>query len=239
MLQFIPSGDSAFIIKAGYEISEEINIIVRKLLLRVEKEKNDCITDLIPSYNELMICYDPLKTGYRELLDILRTCEADLDSVELPEASVINVPVLYGGEQGPDLNEVAEINSLTTDHLIEIHCSVTYLVYMLGFTPGFCYLGGMDHRIATPRRQTPRLKIPAGTVGIAGSQTGIYPIESPGGWQLIGMTPLQLFNPDKKPEFLFTAGDYIKFCPVMEDEFSTILNEVNNGVYHLKRSKLT
>ncbi len=236
-LKYIPSGDSAFIIKAGYEISEEVNRTVRKLLIRLEEEKISGITDFIPSYNELMVCYDPLVIDYRQLPDIFRSCAADLDTMELPEEDVIHVPVLYGGGYGPDLQYVAEYNSLAEDEVIEIHSSSACLVYMLGFTPGFCYLGGMDQRIATPRRETPRLKIPAGSVGIADGQTGIYPIESPGGWQIIGKTPVRLFNPDQKPEFLFNAGDYIQFFPVTVDEYKHILDEVSEGIYQVRRTK--
>ena len=238
-LKYIPSGDSAFIIKAGDEISEEVNRTVRKLLIRLEKEKISGITDIIPSYNELMVCYDPAVKDYRQLTGIFRSCADDLNSMELPEEDVIHVPVLYGGEYGPDLQYVAEYNSLTEDEVIEMHSSSACLVYMLGFTPGFCYLGGMDQRIATPRRETPRLKIPAGSVGIADGQTGIYPIESPGGWQIIGRTPIKLFSPDKKPEFLFSAGDYIQFFPVTADEYKHILDEVSEGVYQVRRTKKT
>jgi inhibitor of KinA len=238
-LKYIPSGDSAFIIKAGDEISEEINRTVRKLLIRLEEEKISGITDFIPSYNELMVCYDPSVMDYRQLPDIFRSCTADLNTMELPEEYVIHVPVLYGGQYGPDLQYVAEYNNLTEDDVIEIHSSSACLVYMLGFTPGFCYLGGMDQRIATPRRETPRLKIPAGSVGIADSQTGIYPIESPGGWQIMGKTPVRLFSPDQKPEFLFKAGDYIQFFPVAVDEYKHILDEVSEGIYQVRRTKKT
>jgi KipI family sensor histidine kinase inhibitor len=237
MFQYIPSGDSAVIIKAGDEISEEINLTVRKLLARIENENIIGIIDFIPSYNELMICYDPLIISCRKLLDTLRTLETNIDTIELPESEIIHVPVLYGGQSGPDLNEVAALNNLSEEEVVKIHCSSSYLVYMLGFTPGFCYLGGMDQRIATRRKQSPRLIIPAGAVGIADKQTGIYPIESPGGWQLIGKTPLRLFDPAKKPEFLIKAGDCIKFYPITEYEFTDILKEVNEGVYRVNKSK--
>ena len=234
-LKYIPSGDSAFIIKAGDVISEEVNLTVRKLLARIEKENIEGITDFIPSYNELMVCYDPAKIGYRRLLESLRACAADLQAMHLPPSEVVNVPVLYGGEAGPDLHHVADHNGLAARDVIRIHSSVDCLVYMLGFTPGFCYLGGMDKRIATPRQETPRLKIPAGSVGIAGEQTGIYPLESPGGWQLIGRTPLRLFNPESKPEFLFSAGDYIRFYSVDKDEFERIAAAVAAGTYQVRR----
>jgi KipI family sensor histidine kinase inhibitor len=235
VLKYIPSGDSALIIKAGDVISEEVNLTVRKLLKRLEEENIQGITDFIPSYNELMVCYDPAKTGYRRLLESLRACAADPGAILLPPAEVVHVPVLYGGEAGPDLHHVAEHNGLAAEDVIRIHSSADCLVYMLGFTPGFCYLGGMDKRIATPRHETPRLKIPAGSVGIAGEQTGIYPFESPGGWQLIGRTPLRLFNPDSRPEFLFSAGDYIRFYPVDRDEYEQIAEEVAEGTYQVIR----
>jgi KipI family sensor histidine kinase inhibitor len=235
-LKYIPSGDSAFIINAGDVISEEVNLTVRKLLARLEEAKIAGITDFIPSYNELMVSYDPAMTGFKELLELFKKYASDLSDMTLPAVDVIHVPVLYGGEYGPDLHFVAEFNSLSKDDVITIHGSVACLVYMLGFTPGFCYLGGMDRRIATPRQETPRLKIPAGSVGIAGEQTGIYPLESPGGWQLIGRTPLRLFNPDARPEFLFSAGDYIRFYPVDRDEYERIAAAVAEGTWQVIRT---
>jgi inhibitor of KinA len=238
MFKDIPCGDSALIIKTGDDISVKTNMAVRKLLLRFENKNLDGIVDFIPSYNELMICYDPTIISYDILLFNLRILEADLDNTELAESSVIHLPVLYGGEAGPDLHEVAAFNGLSEDEVIKIHCSESYYVYMLGFTPGFCYLGGMDERIAIPRKKTPRLAIPAGAVGIADKQTGIYPIESPGGWQLIGKTPLKLFNPAGKPEFLIRAGDFIRFISVTDEEYQDILNKVENGLYETIKSKI-
>jgi inhibitor of KinA len=237
MLQYFLSGDSAIIIKAGNEISEDIHRVVRKLLILIEKEHIDGVIDFIPSYNELMICYDPSIISYLKLLGILSNFESGVETVELPRSSVIHIPVLYGGESGPDLQEVADFNNLSTGEVVNIHSSSKYLVYMLGFTPGFCYLGGMDQRIATPRKKTPRLKIQAGAVGIADKQTGIYPIESPGGWQLIGCTPVRLFDPGKKPEFLFEAGDHIQFYRISGDEFKDIAGKVDRGVYEVEKSK--
>lgn len=221
-LKYLPSGDSAIIIKTGSDISANQNIKVRKLLYGIEREKINGIVDFIPAYNELLICYDPLEISFRRLLDTLYLIENKLDDIQLPESRIIRVPVLYGGEAGPDLDEVAERNRLTPDKVIEIHSSADYLIYMLGFTPGFCYLGGMDERIATPRKAQPRLNIPAGSVGIADKQTGIYPIVSPGGWQLIGKTPLRLFDAARDPVFLFSPGDHIRFYAIVEEEFLRI-----------------
>ncbi len=228
MLNYYHMGDSAMIIKTGNDISETSNVTVRKLLFRLGQENIRGVLDFIPSYNELMICFDPAVTRYNELVEAVISCSQNLDDIDLPEPSVVSIPVLYGGNSGPDLREVAETNDLSAEEVITIHSSPLYLVYMLGFTPGFCYLGGMDHRIVTPRRQTPRLKIEAGSVGIADKQTGIYPIDSPGGWQLIGKTPVKLFDARKSPEFLLNQGDYIKFYPIDEEEYKEILqkNEV-------------
>ena len=237
MYKYLPSGDSAIIIKTGNEISEDINRKVRKLLLVIESENIDGITDFIPSYNELMVCYDPLKLNYSILADKIRDFENYTDLIELPEPSVFHIPVLYGGEYGPDIIEVSAINNLPLNDVISIHSASFYLVYMLGFTPGFCYLGSLDKRISAPRRKEPRIKIAAGSVGIAETQTGIYLIESPGGWQLIGKTPVRLFDPWKKPEFLLAPGDYIKFFPVNENEYERVNNEVIEGNYLVKVTK--
>jgi len=231
IFNYIPSGDSAFIIKVGDEISPDVNQTIRKLLVRIEQEEIEGIIDFIPSYNELMICYNPLIIGYRKLLEKLRSIDKEIDSIKLPESSIIHIPVYYCDDYGPDLQEVADFNHISIEEVIRIHSSLDYLVYMLGFTPGFCYLGGMDERIATPRKQSPRIKIPAGAVGIADKQTGIYPIESPGGWQLIGRTPLKLFDSNRKPEFLIQPGDFIRFIPVTIDEFNKITVEVSEGVF--------
>jgi inhibitor of KinA len=143
----------------------------------------------------------------------------DLDLDERRESRVVEIPVHYGGESGPDLDIVAKHNGLTPEEVVAIHSNGHYFVNMIGFAPGFPYIGGMSEKIATPRKSSPRLKIPAGSVGIAGKQTGIYPIETPGGWQIIGKTPLQLFRPDHDPPSLLKAGDKICFKPITLKEF--------------------
>ncbi|OFY43584.1 MAG: hypothetical protein A2X18_06000 [Bacteroidetes bacterium GWF2_40_14] len=228
-LGYLWAGDSAIIIKAGDEISVEINRTIAALLATIEKENIAGITDFIPSYNELMICYDSTIISFDKLKDAIITLEAKIDITAMTKSATILVPVIYGGEYGPDLQDVAKHNNLSPEDVIRIHSSTEYLVYMLGFTPGFCYLGGMDQRIAMPRKQTPRLKIPEGAVGIADQQTGIYPIESPGGWQLIGRTPLKLFDAHRKPEFLFKMGDILRFTPVTKEEFQRIKAKEEDG----------
>lgn len=217
-ISYIPAGDSALLLKFGTDISPETNTQVRKYLRMLDNEKLVGVFDLIPSYNELMVCYDPCLLDFHALIDKLKTMEGQLGKTHLPPPSLIEIPVIYGGIYGPDLLEVASGCGLPAGEVIRIHSAATYLVYMLGFIPGFCYLGGMDPRIAMPRKDTPRLMVPAGAVGIAGSQTGVYPIDSPGGWQIIGRTHKKLFDPGRNPGFLVMPGDHVRFIPVMEGQ---------------------
>ena len=154
-----------------------------------------------------------------------------LSSIPIPPPTVIEIPVLYGGEMGPDIENVAEHNHKTVEEVIKIHTSEEYLIYMIGFIAGFPYLGGMSKEIATPRLKSPRVKIEGGSVGIAGEQTGIYPVASPGGWQLIGRTPLKLYDADREKPVLLEAGQYIKFAAVTEEEYKKIEKEVEDGTY--------
>ena len=154
-----------------------------------------------------------------------------LSSIPIPPPTVIEIPVLYGGEMGPDIENVAEHNHKTVEEVIKIHTSEEYLIYMIGFIAGFPYLGGMSKEIATPRLKSPRVKIEGGSVGIAGEQTGIYPVASPGGWQLIGRTPLKLYDAEREKPVLLEAGQYIKFAAVTEEEYKKIEKEVEDGTY--------
>jgi inhibitor of KinA len=177
-------------------------------------------------FDPLAISRETLQKNIAKYLDELGSASAASDT-----ARIITIPVSYGGEFGPDLEFVAKHNSITEDEVVAIHTSIPYLVYMLGFAPGFPYLGGMSERIATPRLASPRVKIPAGSVGIAGKQTGIYPLESPGGWQLIGRTPLTLFDPLAKNPFVFAAGDYLQFTAIKMDEYVALKEQVASGNY--------
>jgi KipI family sensor histidine kinase inhibitor len=229
MIRYLQSGDSAVILKVGNDISKETNVRVRKILNRIDSEPIHGIIDLIPSYNEVMVCFDPLERNSVELIEELMTLEADYGQTLLPSSKSLIIPVLYGGDYGPDLEFVASTNNLDADRAAAIHSSASYLVYMLGFTPGFCYLGGLDCRIVIPRKKEPRLRVPAGSVGIAGDQTGIYSVESPGGWQIIGRTPVNLFDPGRDPVFLFNPGDTVKFRPVHMLEYNRIIAEIAEG----------
>ena len=165
----------------------------------------------------------------------LKSLLGQLDHIQIPPSDVLEIPVLYGGGAGPDLEFVAQHNNKTPEEVIKIHTSAEYLIYMLGFTPGFTYLGGMDESIATPRLKQPRVKIPAGSVGIAGSQTGVYPIDSPGGWQLIGRTPVRMYDPNRADPILPKAGEYIKFYAITQEEFDEIARQEAAGTYVCKR----
>ena len=230
-LRFVPAGDRAFVVELGDGISPELNRKVHSLCRAIEKLGMAGVLDLVPTYRSILINYDPLTLPPDELEERVRELTQDLDETPTAASRVVELPTSYGGDHGPDLGYVAGHNGLTEDEVIALHSSTDYPVYMMGFTPGFTYLGGMSEKIATPRLQTPRTAIPAGSVGIAERQTGVYPIESPGGWQLIGRTPVRLFDPSKRPPVIAEPGDYIRFVPVSTDEYLRILEEVGNGVY--------
>ncbi len=235
-MEFLKAGDSALIIEVGNDISSEINFELKKITKKLDSLENDFILDLLPTYRSIIVYYNPLKISFNELKKII---EDNLDSDELDsdilKKEIVEIPVLYGGEYGLDIENIACHNKISVEEVIKIHTSEEYLIYMLGFTPGFPYLGGMSKKIATPRLETPRVKIPAGSVGIAGEQTGVYPIESPGGWQLLGRTPLEFFSPLKEKPFLLKAGDYIKFKPIFQEEYDEIKSQVISGKYIEKR----
>lgn len=234
-LSYIPAGESAFMIKFGTKISKKIHKRILGYLQAIEAD-NDLmkgIIDLVPSYADLMVYYNPLVFTYQEILQQLKEKEKSIKLVVSAKSRVVDIPVCYGGEYGEDIGFVASHNNLTIPQVIQMHTKPKYLVYMLGFTPGFSYLGGLDKDIATPRRNEPRTRIPAGAVGIAGNQTGIYPIESPGGWQLIGQTPLRLFGAQNESPVLLRAGDTIHFQPITTAEFSEIAKAVEANEYKL------
>lgn len=238
MFKYLPLGDSAFLIKLGNEISIEINKKIRALSIQISQSGIRGIVELIPAYNELMVCYDPLVIEFDLLLEKLKYIENNLDSTSLSPAQLIHIPVCYEPDFALDIKVVASANMLSVDEVIQIHSSSHYLVYMLGFTPGFCYLGGMDGRLTTPRKEVPRIKIEAGSVGIAGNQSGIYPIDSPGGWQIIGKTPIKPFDIRRQPQFLIEPGDYIKFDPISLKEYIEIQRLVEKNKFEVTREQL-
>ncbi|HZK17863.1 MAG TPA: 5-oxoprolinase subunit PxpB [Clostridia bacterium] len=237
--KYLPVGDQGLLVEFGQSISPGINKMVRGFALALDKSDIPGITEYIPTYRSVLIFYDPLVWEIGSLIARLGDIENSLSKIKLPEPSIFYLPVAYGDEYGPDLNNVCHHTGFTKDEVVNIHTSVNYLIYMLGFTPGFPYLGGMDERISTPRHETPRIKLLAGSVGIAGSQTGIYPVESPGGWQIIGRTPVKLFDPLKEKPVLLNPGDYICFFEVSSEKYRQIAKEVESDRYVVKVSALT
>ena len=234
-VRFLLTGDTSLTVEFGNEISEEINAQIRAFNIALDHSGIKGIVETVPTYRSLMVHYDPGVIAYGPLVKKLKGLLGQLDHIQIPPSDVLEIPVLYGGEEGPDLEFVAKHNGKTPEEVIKIHTSTEYLIYMLGFTPGFTYLGGMSDEIATPRLKTPRVKIPAGSVGIAGAQTGVYPIDSPGGWQLIGRTPVRMYDPDRAEPILPQAGQYIKFYAIDKAEYDKIAAEEAAGTYVCKR----
>jgi len=223
----LPCGDCAVTVQVGYEISEETNRKVVSLMRALAEAAIPGLRELVPSYSAVCVHYDPEQISYEQLLERLNDLEIKELSSESASQKIVEIPVCYGGEYGPDLAFVAEHNGLSPEEVIAIHSGGTYLVYMLGFLPGFAYMGGMDERIATPRLTSPRARIPAGSVGIAGGQTGIYPLASPGGWQLIGRTPVKMFAMEGETgRFALSAGDRVKFVPITEEQYREMEGKV-------------
>ena len=218
-----PVGDRAISIDFGQVIDPTINRHIRQTIERIKEFQLDGIIELVPTYCALLVEYDAMLYSYSEICNIIEsTLEEGMTDTTNELVTVVEVPTVYGGEFGPDLSFVASHNHLSEDEVISIHSGTDYLVYMLGFIPGFTYLGGMDPRIATPRLSSPRTLIPAGSVGIAGEQTGTYPSDSPGGWQIIGRTPVTMYDMSKAQAALLKAGDYVRYVPIDESEFHRI-----------------
>ena len=232
--RFLPAGDQALVIELGGEIDLEVNRRVRDLAHSIETADVLGVVDLVPTYRSLLVQYDARRTSISDLERVLSELVGATERTSLPAARVVNIPTLYGGDYGPDLPEVAERTGMSAEEVIQLHSSMEYLVYMMGFTPGFPYLGGLDERLSVPRLQSPRQQVPAGSVGIAESQTGVYPVASPGGWRIIGRTPLALFDHLREPPSLLSAGDYLLFTPLGgESEFLEVREQVESGEYAL------
>lgn len=232
-----PLGEAGVLVNFGSTISPEIHCKVKALADYLETHPFAGMIEYVISYTSLAVYYNPFvvkkhagKYKSDSALEItaayIRSCMEQLDDVRKETARVVQIPVCYGGEYGPDIDYVAQYNHLSVEEVIAIHTEPEYLVYMIGFCPGFPYLGGMDKRIATPRRDTPRVAIPACSIGIAGEQTGGYPLSTPGGWQIIGRTPMDMFSLKKEDDpSLLHAGDIVKFYAVSEEEFAALKEE--------------
>jgi inhibitor of KinA len=193
---------------------------VRRLLRLMELQPVVGVRNLHPAYCSVLIKFDAMKLRHNELEEVLRGYIERMARVALPEPRLVEIPVCYGGEFGPDLEEVAELHRITTAQAIELHASTHYIVYFLGFAPGFAYLGELPEALVTPRLATPRRIVSKGSVGIAGSQTGVYPISTPGGWRLLGRTPVAMFRPERAEMSLLSIGDGVRFVPISREQFA-------------------
>lgn len=211
-------GDRGLLIELGRGIDPAVNRRVKMLHRIIAREKLHGVVESVPAYASLLVVYDPLQAPPQALKrQLLGLCDFE-DAGPVEDRAVVEIPVVYGGEVGPDLDAVAAYHGLSSEEVIGLHTGTIYRVYMIGFTPGFPYMGELPAKLDTPRRDTPRTHIPKGSVAIAQRQTGIYPVVSPGGWQIIGYTPLELFDPRKENPSFLTMGDAVRFTPITAKE---------------------
>jgi inhibitor of KinA len=223
-VRFQFASDQSILVYFGQEISRRAHERVRKLLLLLEAEPLAGVRNLHPAYCSLLIKFDAVQLRHEEMVSRLQRYVERMKTAALPEPRLVEIPVCYGGEFGPDLEEVGALHGLTPKQVIELHSSTTYLVYFLGFAPGFAYLGELPDALVTPRLGTPRKRVPAGSVGIAGNQTGVYPFATPGGWRLLGRTPLAMFRADRAGLSLVATGDHVRFVPISAETFAATEN---------------
>src|SRR5947209_10000607 len=217
-----PAGDAAVLVDWGNRIDLLINRRVHAFVRQMRAEMpEDASFEVTPGYSSALVTYDPMRFSHEEVADIVRRA-AQADASDDVEVQRYTLPVVYGGEFGPDLDEVARHHGLTANEVVERHSSRDYPIYCIGFSPGFPFLGGLDESLATPRLETPRPRVPAGSVGIAGSQTGVYPTTTPGGWRLIGRTPMVLFDPARVPPITYRPGDFIRFHAIDAGDFERL-----------------
>ena len=220
------AGDRGLLVEYGDRIHPDVNNKVRCMAIVLGKESPKGVLETIPTYRSLLIIYDPAITNPAKLKKEILALEERLSQIKIPPPNTVEIPVCYGGEFGPDIQFVADHNSITADDVVRIHSEADYQIYMIGFTPGFPFLGGLPKELHTPRLETPRSFVPERSVGIANNQTGIYPLASPGGWQLIGKTPLRLFAPEHSNPFIYKVGDRIKFKPISAEDYNRLAGEV-------------
>ena len=216
-----PLGDRALVIVLGDDVSLATNKRIQQICYLLKNQPLNEIVEFVPAFTTITIYYDPCILPYQKIIDHVILLDKHLTTLKDEQHLIKEIPVLYNGE---DLEHVASSNQLSIEEVISIHSKVDYTVHMIGFTPGFPYLGGMDPRIATARKETPRLHVPAGSVGIGGSQTGIYSQDSPAGWQIIGHTPILLFDVSIEQPSLLQAGDTVRFVPITADQYQILQN---------------
>lgn len=216
--EFRIMGDRSLIVYFGEEIDRAVNQRIRRLFCYHHDHPMEGVIEAVPAYSSLLFLFDPVQTTSEILRQEILERVQVIDDVAIPGPETVDIPVVYGGEYGPDLEWVARYHSVNVREIIRLHTRPVYHVYMIGFTPGFAYMGELLPALVTPRKETPRTVVPRGSVGLAQEQTGIYPSESPGGWQIIGKTPLNLFDPGKMPPTLLQMGDQVRFVSVSRED---------------------
>ncbi|MDI6765035.1 MAG: 5-oxoprolinase subunit PxpB [Thermodesulfobacteriota bacterium] len=216
---YLLMGDRGLLLEFGDEISHEVNERVRRMALAIQAEAIEGIIETVPTYRSLLVIYNPLTLPLDPLKKRLQKIEEGLQETPFPEPELTRIPAVYGGPYGPDMEGVAKHCGISTEEVIRLHTSKPYFIYMIGFMPGYPYMGELPEALIMPRLKTPRLSVPKGSVAIAQKQTGIYSMESPGGWQIIGRTPVELFNPEGKPPALLQMGGLVQFYSISEEEF--------------------
>lgn len=226
--RFLPAGDCGLVVELGNAIDERINARVVALDRRIAEAGIEGVVETVPTYRSVLVLYDPARIRARRLIPLLAELVSQDEPTE-PAARRWVFPVAYGGEYGMDLDSVARTHGMTSEDVVRLHCAAEYRVYMIGFAPGFAYLGGLPPALATPRRTDPRPRTPAGSVSLGGIQAAIHSIEAPSGWHMLGRTPARLFDLARDPPFLLRAGDRVRFTPVSADEFARLSRRVEQG----------
>ena len=221
--RIIPAGDSALVVEFEERIDPEVNARAIAVADALQAAPIAGVRDVVPTYRTVAVFFDPLRTNYDALLERLETAAQRPAGDTGHQRTPVVIPVCYGGDLGPDIADVAGVARISEDEVVALHAGATYRVFMMGFVSGFAYMGIVDPRIAAPRRATPRVRVPLGSVGIAGEQTGVYPAETPGGWQIIGRTPLKPFDATRPDPFLVKAGDSVRFTPIDRAEYERLL----------------
>lgn len=235
---FLQNGDTAITVCFENEISKEVNGFVTSFTCAVEQKGIKGVIELIPAFNSVTVLYDSTVISAGTLKIKLERIIKKLGNSQQSSAVLYKIPVCYEEEFSPDMKNVEAHTGLSREEIIKIHSSTDYLIYMLGFLPGFAYLGEMDKRLATPRLDSPRVEISRGAVGIGGEQTGIYPVASPGGWQLIGRTPVLVYDRERENPILYKSGDYIRFVPISRNEYFEIEKAVQGGTYTVQTEEV-
>lgn len=231
-MRILAQGEQGIVVELGEDIDPAVNARVHALARAISARLGPAVLEVVPAYRSLLVLHDPLRRPRARLVRRIERLAALVGEAPAPgPRRVLRLPVCYGGDLGPDLADVARHARLEPAEVIAIHARPVYRVYMLGFTPGFPYLGGMSPRLSCPRLVVPRTRIPPGSVAIGGTQTGVYPVESPGGWRLVGRTPVRLFEPASRTPFLLAAGDGLRFVPVEREEFEAVAQEVERGTW--------